>query len=71
MKANQKIMLGIIGRGQKSTEIRKDIPAEQLAFIITGALRLIVTKWRLSYFSFNLESEGKVLWQSINKVIKK
>jgi len=71
MKTNQKIMLQIISEGQRSFELRSDVPAEQLAFIITGALRLIVTKWRLSNYSFNLEDEGLILWNSIEQIIKK
>ena len=70
MKTSQKIMVQIISKGQNSSELRSDIPAEQLAFIITGAIRLIVTKWRLSNYSFNLELEGKVLWESIETLIK-
>ncbi|MEN8192675.1 MAG: TetR/AcrR family transcriptional regulator [Bacteroidota bacterium] len=70
MKENQKIMLQIIKAGQKSLLIKKDITADQLAFIITGALRLIVTKWRLSDYSFDLEKEGILLWKSIELLIK-
>ena len=71
MKENQKIILRIIKAGQKSLVIKHDVSADQLAFIIIGALRLIVTKWRLSDYSFNLEKEGKSLWKSIELLIKK
>ena len=71
MEDNQKMILQIIKAGQKSSVIKHDLTANQLAFIITGALRLIVTKWRLSNFSFNLEKEGKSLWKSIELLIKK
>ena len=70
MKENQKIILRIIKAGQKSSVIKHDVSADQLAFIIIGALRLIVTKWRLSDYSFNLEKEGKSLWKSIELLIK-
>jgi len=70
MEENQKMILQIIKAGQKSSVIKHDLTANQLAFIITGALRLIVTKWRLSNFSFNLEKEGKSLWKSIELLIK-
>ena len=70
MKENQKIILQIIKAGQKSLVIKHDVSADQLAFIIIGALRLIVTKWRLSDYSFNLEKEGKSLWKSIELLIK-
>ena len=71
MKENQKTILQIITAGQKASVIKGDVSAEQLAFIIIGALRLIVTKWRLSDYSFNLEKEGKSLWKSIELLIKK
>lgn len=70
MKGNQKIILQIISAGQKSSDIKPNVAAEQLAFIITGAIRLIVTKWRLSEYSFDLEKEGKKLWKSIEILIK-
>ena len=70
MKENQKIILQIIKAGQKSADIKPDVSIEQLAFIITGAIRLIVTKWRLSDYSFNLEKEGKSLWKTIELLIK-
>jgi len=71
MKVNQKIILQIIKAGQKLSLIKEDVRADQLAFIITGALRLIVTKWRLSNYSFNLEKEGKSLWKSVELLIRK
>lgn len=69
MKLSQEAMSTLIEKGQQNNEIRKDIGKEQLSLIIMGALRLIVTKWRLSNFSFDLEKEGKKLWSSIKKVI--
>ncbi len=71
MNSSQKFMLEIIKKGQNLNTIIDSVPAEQLAFIITGALRLIVTKWRLSNYSFNLEDEGLILWNSIEQIIKK
>lgn len=70
MKDNLKIILQIIKAGQKASVIKKDVSAEQLAFIITGSLRLVVTKWRLSNYSFDIIREGKSLWKSIELLIK-
>jgi len=69
MKLSQEAMSTLIEKGQSNNEIRKDIPEEQLSLIIMGALRLIVKKWKLSNFAFNLEKEGPKLWKSIKKVI--
>ena len=71
MKENQKIILQIIKAGQNLKVIKPDVSADQLAFIVIGAIRLIVTKWRLSDYSFDLEKEGKSLWKSIETLIKK
>ena len=70
MNKSQKIVLSFIENGQKNGVIRDDISAEQLSFTIIGALRFVVTKWRLSGFSFNLEEEGIQLWESLKKMIE-
>ncbi|NQT27147.1 TetR/AcrR family transcriptional regulator [candidate division KSB1 bacterium] len=70
MQLNQKMILNIIKAGQQSHEIRNDISEKQLSIIIMGALRLIVSKWRLSNFSFDLETEGIGLWESLKKLIE-
>ncbi len=70
MKLSQDTLIVLIEKGQKDEEIRSDIPKEQLALILMGALRLMVTKWRLSGFSFDLESAGADLWDSIEKILK-
>ncbi|MBC8186147.1 TetR/AcrR family transcriptional regulator [candidate division KSB1 bacterium] len=70
MKLSQQAMSTLIKKGQGNNEIRKDIPEEQLSLIIMGALRLIVKKWKLSNFSFDLEKEGGKLWKSIIKLIE-
>ncbi len=71
MKANQKVILNILKAGQKESVIKKNVNVNQLAFIITGAIRLSVTTWRLSDYSFELEKEGSNLWNSIEVLIKK
>ena len=70
MNTSQKILLSFIENGQKNGVVRSDISAEQLSFTIIGALRFIVTKWRLSGFTFNLEEAGSELWESLKKMIE-
>jgi len=70
MNKSQKFVFSFIENGQKNGAIRDDISAEQLSFTIIGALRFVVTKWRLSGFSFNLEEEGIELWKSLKKMIE-
>ncbi len=71
MEANQKVLEDIIARGQKNNEIRDDILKEQLALIILGAIRLIVAKWHLFGYQFDLKEEGMDLYFSMNKMIAK
>ncbi len=70
MQKNQTAMLNIISEGQQKGEFRKEIPAEELAFMIIGAMRLIVTRWRMTDFAFDLQEEGKKLWETILTLIK-
>lgn len=69
METKQEILRTIFEEGQRSREIRDDIPAEQIALIIMGSLRLLVTQWRLTQFSFSLEEKGIDLWHSVRKLI--
>ncbi len=70
MHENQTAMIEIITEGQEKGEIRQEIAAEELSFMIIGAVRLIVTKWRMTDFSFDLKQEGQKLWQTIQTLIK-
>jgi AcrR family transcriptional regulator len=70
MKLSQDTLIVLIEKGQKEEEIQSDIPKEQLALILMGALRLMVKKWRLSGFSFDLEKEGADLWDALRKIIE-
>jgi len=48
---------------------RRDVPAKDLARIIMGSSRFLVTRWRLSGYSFDLEKEGAALWKSLRLMI--
>ncbi|WP_456406473.1 TetR/AcrR family transcriptional regulator [Caldithrix abyssi] len=69
MQENQNSMIGIISEGQARGEFRKEVSAEELSFMIIGAVRLIVTRWRMTDFSFDLVEEGQKLWQTIKILI--
>ncbi|MFB3844347.1 MAG: TetR/AcrR family transcriptional regulator [Candidatus Cloacimonadaceae bacterium] len=59
-----------IRAAQRKKEIRNDLSAVQLFRIIIGSLRLLITQWQLSDYSFSLTEEGKKLWQTLEKLIK-
>jgi len=69
MKENQRLVRDILRRGQEGGKIRRDISATQLSLLITGSLRLLVTKWRLSGYQFNLIEEGDSLFETVRQVL--
>ena len=69
MQMNQKMIINILKNGQKNNVIRNDISKKQLSIIIMGTLRFLVTKWRLSKYSFDLKQEGADLWSSLKKIL--
>jgi AcrR family transcriptional regulator len=69
MSYNFEFIKTIIKKGQKNKEIRSDINSDQLIIIIMGSLRLIIKKWKLSNYSFDLKKEGQKLWKSLNKLL--
>lgn len=69
MQSNFDMMQAIIRDGQKKSEIRSDVNEEQITNIIMGGLRLIIKKWRLSDYSFNIKKEGMKLWGTVKIII--
>jgi len=70
MQNTQRTIEGIIQKGQEQGIFRNDILPDQLALLFVGALRLTVTRWRLSQFSFDLQKEGDRLWETILNIIQ-
>ncbi len=56
---NNEVITQILKDGQQSEHIRNDLPAENIAIMIMGALRLLVKKWELNDYAFDLVKEGK------------
>ncbi|KAA3620467.1 MAG: TetR/AcrR family transcriptional regulator [Calditrichaeota bacterium] len=69
MNSSLQLILIVIKKGQNNKSIRSDISADQLSLIIVGALRLLVARWRLSGFAFDLRREGDKLWGNINQIL--
>ncbi len=62
-------MLTLLRSSRGRAECRRDIPAKDLARIIMGSSRFLVTRWRLSGYAFDLEKEGAALWKSLRLMI--
>ena len=61
----EKIML----KGQENKEIRKDIDEKNLALLTMGSLRLMVKRWDLNDYNFDLKKEGNRLIASVETII--
>jgi AcrR family transcriptional regulator len=55
--------------GQKKGEIRDDIPQKDMFRVIIGSMRLTTTQWHLSEHRFDLVEEGRLLWNSVKKMM--
>lgn len=71
MKGHQKKVLECVKEGQLKGHIRNDIKEKHAVMFIMGTFRLLVTRWRLSGFNFDLKQEGKELFSSLKKLIVK
>ncbi len=60
---------GVVGRAQARGEIRHDIPKEHLALLILGTLRLLVKRWYLSHYTFDLQQESVRVWESLKALL--
>ena len=69
MEESQMKCVNIIKKGQNEGQIIDSIDAEQLALMIIGAFRLLVTKWHMSKNSFDLEEQTKILFNALEKLM--
>lgn len=60
----------IIEEGQKESIFTQKITEAELTQIVLGTFRLLMYKWRLSYFEFDLISEGEKMILSILNLIQ-
>lgn len=59
----------ILKEGIQCGEIRSDVPAKQMAWMVMGTMRLLITKWRLSGYSLNLIKEGRTVMKFLRRVL--
>ncbi len=71
MKGHQRKIFEAVGEGQVNGQIRNEIPQKHVVIFIMGTFRLLVIRWRLSGFNFDLKQEGKELFSSMKKLIVK
>ncbi|HOD14723.1 MAG TPA: TetR/AcrR family transcriptional regulator [Spirochaetota bacterium] len=49
--------------------VRTDVPAEQLAWMVMGTMRLLVTRWRISGYRLGLVKEGRQAIGLLRRII--
>ncbi|MDD3637158.1 MAG: TetR/AcrR family transcriptional regulator [Bacteroidales bacterium] len=69
MEHNAAAIARIIEAGKQKGEISSAISTQQLTTIFMGSLRLLVKKWQMNGFSFDLSTEGEELFQTLNQLI--
>lgn len=57
-------IVDVIERAQARKELRADLPKEHLALMFLGTLRLLVKRWYLSSYGFDLQQESVKVWES-------
>lgn len=70
MGVKRKHLTPIVLEGQKKGEFTNSIKPEQLIHIAMGTFRLLMFKWRLANFKFDLTKNGKKTIQSLLTLIK-
>ena len=68
IQAHRKHLISAFIEGQKQKKIVDGDP-DHLFMIVMGTLRLLITRWRGTEFSFDLVEEGEKLWQSLEHLI--
>lgn len=59
----------LLKKGVLHGNIRSDIPAKQLALMVMGTMRILITKWRISRYSLNLPREGRNTMKFLRMVL--
>ncbi len=69
---NREFFIGIIEEGISEGSLRDDITKEDMSMIVIGVMRLLVIRWRLSRYSFDLVAAGKEIFGgTIQTLLKK
>ena len=71
LNTNEVTIENILLKGQKNDEVRNDVSEKSLALMTMGSLRLMVKRWSLENYNFNLKKEGKILIVSLKTILSK
>ena len=65
MAVKYKYLLAIISAGQKQGQFIESIDSKQLIHIVMGTFRLIMFKWRIGGFTYDIKIKGNETIQSL------
>ncbi|MDY0075742.1 MAG: TetR/AcrR family transcriptional regulator [Bacteroidales bacterium] len=69
MERNAASIAAIIEEGKQKGELDISIDTQQLTTIFMGSLRLLVKRWQMCNFDFNLKQEGEALFDTLNQLV--
>lgn len=70
MSVKVKHLKPIIEEGQNNGAFTDAIPEEDLMHIVMGSIRLLMYRWRVDNFQFDIDRKGDELIESLLKLIK-
>ena len=70
MAVKMKHLMPIIGEGQHKKIFTNAITSEEMIHIVMGTFRLLMFKWRVANFQFDIILNGKNMVQSLLTIIK-
>ena len=71
MQLKKTVLEEILSRGQLIGEFTQEIPTSALAHIIMGSFRLLMYKWRMDNFGFDIEVNGENTIRSLLTLIQR
>ncbi len=66
---NREIFIGLIEEGIIEGSLRDDINKDDMSLVIIGVMRLMVIRWRLSHYSFDLVTTGKEMFEGTISIL--
>ncbi len=70
MKENDNLLQKLIIQAQEVNIMRSDIPASHISTLLMGTVRLLVKRWQLSNYNFNIVEEGMNQLNSLKTILK-
>jgi len=67
---NEQILVSILQQAQNEKQINESADVKIIALMLLGSIRLLVKKWKMTHYSFNLQKEGKKLLDTTLQLIK-